>query len=30
MLAALHGEPFEDPEWIYEIKWDGYRTIAEI
>jgi bifunctional non-homologous end joining protein LigD len=21
---------FNDPEWIFEIKWDGYRAIAEI
>ncbi len=30
MLAKLHEEPFNDPEWIYEIKWDGYRAIAEV
>ncbi|HEX5667810.1 MAG TPA: non-homologous end-joining DNA ligase, partial [Chitinophagaceae bacterium] len=30
MLATLHGEPFDDSEWLYEIKWDGYRAIAEI
>ena len=30
MLAKLHDEPFDDPEWIFEIKWDGYRAIAEI
>jgi bifunctional non-homologous end joining protein LigD len=30
MLAKLHDEPFSDPDWIYEIKWDGYRAIAEI
>jgi bifunctional non-homologous end joining protein LigD len=29
MLAKLHDEPFDDPDWIYEIKWDGYRAIAE-
>ncbi|GAB0157720.1 non-homologous end-joining DNA ligase [Chryseobacterium sp. Alg-005] len=28
MLATLVGEPFSDPEWVYEVKWDGYRTIA--
>lgn len=29
MLANIHGLPFDDPEWIFEIKWDGYRAIAE-
>lgn len=28
MLATLVDEPFDDPEWIYEVKWDGYRTVA--
>lgn len=30
MLAATGDKPFDDPDWIYEIKWDGYRAIAEI
>ena len=30
MLAKLHDKPFDDPDWIYEIKWDGYRAIAEV
>ncbi len=30
MLAKLHDAAFDDPGWIYEIKWDGYRAIAEI
>ena len=30
MLATLGGEAFNDPDWIYEIKWDGYRAIAEV
>ncbi len=30
MLAKLHDAPFDDPNWIYEIKWDGYRAVAEI
>ena len=30
MLAKLHDAPFDDPNWIYEIKWDGYRAIAEV
>ena len=29
MLATITKNPFNDPEWIYEIKWDGYRAIAE-
>lgn len=30
MLASLGNRPFNDEEWIFEIKWDGYRAIAEI
>ncbi|MES2629147.1 MAG: DNA ligase D [Bacteroidota bacterium] len=30
MLATLGKDPFDDPAWIYEIKWDGYRAVAEI
>ncbi len=30
MLAALAKEPFDDPEWIFEVKWDGYRAVAEV
>jgi bifunctional non-homologous end joining protein LigD len=29
MLATIHGEPFDDAGWIFEIKWDGYRAVAE-
>lgn len=28
MLATLVDEPFDDPGWEYEVKWDGYRAIA--
>ncbi|MEP7264752.1 MAG: DNA ligase D [Bacteroidota bacterium] len=28
MLATLVDKPFDNEEWQYEIKWDGYRTIA--
>lgn len=28
MLATLVDEPFDDDEWLYEVKWDGYRAIA--
>lgn len=30
MLAKLVDQPFDRKEWIFEIKWDGYRAIAEI
>ncbi|TGU74744.1 DNA ligase D [Geomonas terrae] len=30
MLATSAAEPFDDPDWLYEIKLDGYRTIAEL
>ncbi len=28
MLATLIDEPFDDPNWEYEVKWDGYRALA--
>jgi bifunctional non-homologous end joining protein LigD len=28
MLATLVDQPFDDPGWSYEIKWDGYRALA--
>ncbi len=30
MLASVVEKPFDDPEWLFEIKWDGYRAIAFI
>lgn len=30
MLATLIEKPFNSNEWLFEIKWDGYRAIAEI
>jgi bifunctional non-homologous end joining protein LigD len=30
MLAVSAERPFNDDEWFFEIKWDGYRAIAEI
>ena len=30
MLATLIKEPFDNPEWLFEIKWDGYRAIARV
>ncbi|MFZ1618180.1 MAG: DNA ligase D [Flavobacteriales bacterium] len=29
MLASPDTAAFDDPEWLFEIKWDGYRAIAE-
>lgn len=28
MLATLVDAPFDSKDWLYEIKWDGYRAIA--
>jgi bifunctional non-homologous end joining protein LigD len=28
MLATLVDTPFTSDEWLYEIKWDGYRALA--
>ena len=28
MLPSAATKPFDDPEWIYEVKWEGYRTLA--
>jgi bifunctional non-homologous end joining protein LigD len=30
MLATSVDEPFDGAEWLFEIKWDGYRAIAFI
>lgn len=30
MLATLIDQPFSDPEWIFETKWDGVRAICFI
>jgi bifunctional non-homologous end joining protein LigD len=29
MLAKEIDKPFDDKDWLFEIKWDGYRAIAE-
>lgn len=29
MLAKETAEPFDSSDWLFEIKWDGYRAIAE-
>src|SRR6266404_2792302 len=30
MLATLSDRPFSDPNWLFEIKWDGVRAMARI
>lgn len=30
MLCKVSGEAFDDEEWAFEIKWDGYRAIADL
>lgn len=30
MLATLVEEPFDDKNWLFETKWDGYRCIADV
>ena len=30
MLAKESTKSFSDKDWLYEIKWDGYRAIAEL
>src|SRR5208337_5052567 len=30
MLATPADKGFDDPDWLFEIKWDGYRAVAFI
>ncbi|HYH91954.1 MAG TPA: non-homologous end-joining DNA ligase, partial [Candidatus Saccharimonadales bacterium] len=30
MLATLASKPFSDPDWLFEIKWDGFRVQAVV
>jgi bifunctional non-homologous end joining protein LigD len=30
MLATSVSKAFDDPDWLFEIKWDGYRAVAFI
>lgn len=30
MLATLTDAPFDDENWVYEIKWDGFRLVAHL
>jgi bifunctional non-homologous end joining protein LigD len=30
MLAKIVEKPFDDKNWLFEIKWDGYRALATV
>lgn len=30
MLCTLVREPFTGPQWLFEVKWDGYRLVSHI
>ena len=30
MNATLATSPFNDPDWLFEVKWDGYRVEAVV
>src|SRR5437868_1806321 len=30
MLASIAEDPFDDPNWLFEIEWDGYRVVSFI
>jgi bifunctional non-homologous end joining protein LigD len=30
MMAKLTDGPFDGEDWLFEIKWDGYRAVAEV
>jgi bifunctional non-homologous end joining protein LigD len=30
MFATPVKKPFDHPDWIFEVKWDGYRAVAQI
>lgn len=30
MLASPADKPFSGKDWIFEVKWDGYRAVAEV
>ncbi|HEX6915918.1 MAG TPA: DNA ligase D [Chitinophagaceae bacterium] len=29
MMAKLTDKPFDSEDWLFELKWDGYRAVAE-
>jgi bifunctional non-homologous end joining protein LigD len=30
MMASLTAEPFDDDGWLFEVKWDGHRCLANL
>ncbi|WP_226064791.1 DNA ligase D [Kaistella polysaccharea] len=30
MLAQVGEKPFDNKDWVFEIKWDGYRAVADL
>lgn len=30
MLATLTDAAFDDPDWVFETKWDGFRMVAVV
>jgi bifunctional non-homologous end joining protein LigD len=30
MMAVLTSQPFDDDEWLFEVKWDGHRCLANL
>ncbi len=30
MLAKPSDKAFDDEDWVFEIKWDGYRAITDL
>jgi bifunctional non-homologous end joining protein LigD len=29
IIPVVHREPFDHPGWLFELKWDGFRGIAD-
>ena len=30
MALSRKAEPFSHPDWVFEVKWDGFRSLAYI
>src|SRR6185503_2734737 len=30
MQLVRRREPFDDPDWLFELKWDGFRALAYV
>jgi ATP-dependent DNA ligase len=30
MPLGRRREPFDHPDWLFELKWDGFRTLAHV